>query len=146
MMRVECHPAPAWPACPRVKPPAPTPPAGVNEHRLAERPILCTLLEHLPGDVPFSTHMELENRRARLVRRAELDPCLPEPECAGPSRACPSEGKAPSRSIADAQAADWPTAQAAPQARVRSVVKAKVTMYVQRVERWPLGGLIDLIV
>jgi len=35
-------------------------------------PVINDLLEHQPGDVPFSTHLELENDRARLLADARF--------------------------------------------------------------------------
>jgi len=113
---------------------------GLDRHRLdGAQPVVVGLLEHLPGDVPFSTHLELENARARLVERAlgeALERLAPETR---PPASMPGEEGRPDR------AATTPREPPMPIRRPRLEVRT-VTLYVQRRQRWPLGGLIDLVV
>lgn len=99
------------------------------------------LLEHLPGDVPFSTHLGLENARSRLVQRALLEGHEPEPN---------RSWDAPARHDTSAPGCEKGGAASSPPAEpVRLVAVERVRavrLYEQRRERWPLGGLIDLVV
>jgi len=45
-------------------------PARETQTTVVLTPVINDLLEHQPGDVPFSTHLELENARSRLIMRA----------------------------------------------------------------------------
>jgi hypothetical protein len=127
----------------RVSPPPDAARGGLNQHRFEQRPLACDLLEHLPGDVPFSTHLTLENVRARLVQRA-LGEALNRLGGGGPNssaRVDPSWDRG--REGEQSGAPSVPAAAAAP-GRTERV--AHVTAYSQRRARWPLGGLIDLVV
>lgn len=89
------------------------------------------LLEHVPGSVPYSTHLEIENAREELIARESARAGDRSPvgqtwkRCGGleiRERCEPDAGYSPLR-----------------------MAGAK-TLYAQRVTRWPLGGLIDLVV
>lgn len=100
--------------------------------------MLNTLLEHVPGDVPYSTHLELEAARARLVHRA-LGEALGQIAGGGPNY-----GRL---------AAMTPKPIAAPRTTAPSLRllpppprDAVVIAYTLPQRRWPVGGLIDLVV
>jgi len=124
----------AWPT--GLPAPAPSPWGGLHEHRLVDRPVLNTLLEHLPGDLPYSTHLELGAARARLVHRTlgeaidRLAP--PHPDEAHPAATVPPP----------------PAHRATPSLRLLPPPPRdeQPVAYTLPRRRWPLGGLIDLLV
>ncbi len=140
MCRVEANPCDRWAAGWACGLPAPgaCPGGGLHEHRLADRPVLNTLLEHVPGDVPYSTHLELEAARARLVHRT-LGEALEQIGGRGPDY-----GRL-------AAMTPQPTAAPRPTAPSLRLVpppprEAAVVAYTLPRRRWPVGGLIDLVI
>ncbi|HZW10288.1 MAG TPA: hypothetical protein VFF69_10335 [Phycisphaerales bacterium] len=134
---------------PWVSPPAAPGRAGLDEHRLGQRALPCDLLEHLPGDVPYSTHLAIENARARLVHRA-LSDALGGMRGGDAGESAVAKEDAPTRAACDRGAG--PGARlAAVERPARSghgedVRAVPITEHAQRRTRWPLGGLVDLVV
>ncbi|MFG0260446.1 MAG: hypothetical protein ACF8LK_08860 [Phycisphaerales bacterium JB041] len=135
--------------------PAPSrcPTADVNRYRLAETPTIVNLLEHLPGDVPYSTHLELEAVRARLVDHAvgealrRLDAGVQGEKAqdrgadfgavAAADSGTPGGAAEPERAVAGKLRR--PATGSAERLRV-------VTAYTMVRRAWPAGGLIDLVI
>ena len=125
----------------------------MNPHRLAEAPVIATLLEHLPGDAPYSTHLELEGMRARLVHR-ELLGALRDLASEGSGLSCDAGGRGLDygRMAADRAAGMAMEPQRQSDAVGRSDTGLRparlrlVTEYATRHRVWPGGGLIDLVV
>lgn len=130
------------PPC-RVPPPPPCPPQSLGEHRLRDYPVITDLLGHLAGDIPFSTHLQIENARSRAVERAlqEALDRLPPPE--------PARDESPLSTTANTPAADPaarpPDQPMAARQRPEGAVEPE-RVFTQRRERWPIGGLIDLVI
>jgi len=130
----------------------------VNPYRLVERAVVVGLLEHLPGDVPYSTHLELEGARGRLVNRAVGEAL----ERLGAGRAGELSGDGRDGRDEDLAGQVRPSGNAigtAPtDARLgggdprvvhgvnRLRVVRVVNEYAVERRRWPVGGLIDLVV
>lgn len=110
---------------------------GMNQHRLVERPVLNSLLGHLPGSVPYATHLEIEGARARMVHRAlgEALGQLGNPHADYGRQAAALKPTAP-------LALKLPPVRPAPQA---ARIDARVVYTLPR-RKWPLGGLIDLVI
>lgn len=126
--------------------PARCPTADVNRYRLAETPVLVNLLELLPGDAPYSTHLELEGVRSRLVDRGVRDGLR---RLAADAPGAPAEGRVPDCGELAARTPPVLRGEAEP-ARERTVETPErlrvVTAYTNMRRMWPAGGLIDLVI
>ena len=157
MTRVDGHPSLHWQPSPGVTAVSRCPTGGLSEYRLEERPVLNTLLEHVPGDVPFSTHLELEAARARLVHRSvgEAIDRLGERTTArekGADRGGEvnrgvevDEGElAVAREVVTKK--EPKEQKAEPSGRDMDRIERGAVAYTLPRRRWPIGGLIDLVV
>ena len=127
---------PAPPRCPT---------ADVNRYRLAEPPVIVNLLELLPGDAPYSTHLELEGVRSRLVDHGVRDALRRLADAPGAL----AEERVPDCGELAARMPLVPTADTEP-VRERAVETPErlrtVTAYTNMRRMWPAGGLIDLVI
>lgn len=126
-------------------PPAPPcPTAEVNTYRLAETPVLIGLLEHLPGDTPYSTHLALEAARSRLVHRA-VDAALAALRHTADST---TTGMPGGTDCADQAAAEGRAPEPAPARRATALAPREprvVTVHALQRRAFPIGGLIDVV-
>lgn len=128
---------PAPPRCPT---------ADVNRYRLAETPVIVNLLELLPGDAPYSTHLELEGVRSRLVDHGVRDALR---RLAGDAMGAPDAGRVPDYGGLAAETPLELSGNAEPARRgpVESPEHRRiVTAYTATRRMWPAAGLIDLVI
>ncbi len=114
---------------------------GINEHRLYEQPVVVGLLGEVPGSVPYSTHLEIAAARARLVHRAV------ENALAGLGARQVDFGE-----ISASERLQESGPEAGPRMLPRAGAEPNMdrvergVLYTQPRRRWPIGGLIDLVI
>jgi len=113
--------------------------AGINKHRLVDRPVVLGLLGELPGAVPYSTHLEIAAARARLVHQA-VGQALHE---LGAERVDISES-----ATSDQQRVLGPRRlpRAGGEPNADLIARGALATQTRRRRLWLIGGMVDLVV
>jgi hypothetical protein len=139
MMRIEGQSSGYWLPAPAtgIAAASPCPLPGLNQHRLAETPVTGSLLGHLPGSIPYSTHVEIAAARSRLMHR-EVNDAL---ENLGAKQV-----EFAGLTTASAPVARDPRGESQLKLVPNLDLVGRGVAYTLPRRRWPVGGLVDLVI
>lgn len=142
MCRVEANPVHYFRAAHRAHPVCAVqatpvcPSGGLNEHRLGEPPAVVGLVGVPAGSVPYATHLAIVSARGRAQARA-IESAL-----SVIAQARPDYGRLAAREAAH----HHQSPEAQPVHRRPALAGHPAMQYTLPRRRWPIGGLVDLVI